>query len=194
MTRLITYSGRLLDLLHPSSEDILIEDIAHQLALTNRWAGASRFPISVAQHSLLVSREVELLYPSNHDAILWGLFHDAAEAYIGDLPSPVKAFCGTFVMQEKVILQRVSEAFNLPEIDPVNLYPYEVMLADRRVAAKEAREMLPVDSYLCTAYEETVPSKQEIVEMSWRTARNLFIARFDDLRRRDGTKEEAECA
>src|SRR5207244_9677156 len=79
-----TYSGRRFDLLEPSEEMIEIIDIAHGLSLEVRFNGATRFPYSVAQHSLLVCQF------TGNKCKLYGLLHDAAEAYCKDIPSPLK--------------------------------------------------------------------------------------------------------
>jgi uncharacterized protein len=61
-------------------EDICIEDIAHSLALTNRFNGHARYPLNVAQHSVFVSR---LCGDGPNE--LQGLLHDGAETYCGDM-------------------------------------------------------------------------------------------------------------
>lgn len=48
-----TYTGRKFYPLDPRPEDVCIEDIAHALALVNRFGGHTRVPYSVAQHSVL---------------------------------------------------------------------------------------------------------------------------------------------
>lgn len=50
-----TYTGRVWRPLDPQPEDVVQEDIAHALALTNRFNGATREPYSVAQHCCLVA-------------------------------------------------------------------------------------------------------------------------------------------
>lgn len=73
----------------PRPEDVDIHDIAHHLALINRYSGASLFPVSVAQHSVLVCRLLERhKYPATVQ--LLGLLHDASEAYLNDMISPIK--------------------------------------------------------------------------------------------------------
>ena len=81
---LTTHSGRLVNPLDLRVEDIDIEDIAHALANLNRFGGHTKFPISVATHSIHVS----MLCP---DHPLDGLLHDAAEAYLVDIPRDLKA-------------------------------------------------------------------------------------------------------
>jgi len=77
-----TVSGKLVDLLAPNWQDIDVGDLAHGLSLLRRWAGQTRRPISVVEHSLLVA----CLSPSSFH--LAALLHDAHEALFGDLPSP----------------------------------------------------------------------------------------------------------
>jgi hypothetical protein len=81
-----TYSGRQFWPLDPRPEDVCIEDIAHALSLISRFGGHTRGFYSVADHSVFVSK----LVPGNYAA--WGLLHDAAEAYIGDIIRPLKRF------------------------------------------------------------------------------------------------------
>ncbi len=90
-------SGRRLDLLAPSPDDIEIADIAHGLARVARWNGQTSgdHAFSVAQHSLLVEEIVAALEPSPAAGFrLAALLHDAPEYVIGDLISPFKAAIG----------------------------------------------------------------------------------------------------
>lgn len=68
---------------------VCVEDIAHHLAIINRFHGATRRPYSVAEHSLLVC---ELAARSGAGTVmqLAALMHDAHEAYTNDLASPAK--------------------------------------------------------------------------------------------------------
>lgn len=85
-----THSGKLVNPLNLKPEDILLEDIAHSLALQNRYNGHTRVPYSVAQHSCILCAYCQKHYPGNFHLSRWALLHDAAEAYIGDIPSPIK--------------------------------------------------------------------------------------------------------
>jgi hypothetical protein len=88
-TSMETFSGLFVDTLSPDPSQICAIDIAHHLATMNRYGGAPRVPLSIAAHSLLVA---DLL---RHQAQplrvqLAGLLHDAAEAYLHDIISPLK--------------------------------------------------------------------------------------------------------
>lgn len=80
-------SGKRVNPLAMRPEDLDIKDIAHHLSNECRWVGGCPEHYSVAQHCVLVSRCFD---DSRPDLQLAGLLHDAAEAYLKDLPSPIK--------------------------------------------------------------------------------------------------------
>jgi 5'-deoxynucleotidase YfbR-like HD superfamily hydrolase len=79
-----TYSGIMFDPLNPKPEDIRIQDIAWALSNICRFNGHTSLNYSVAEHSLAVSSTIEKGFE------LAGLLHDASEAYLGDIASPLK--------------------------------------------------------------------------------------------------------
>ncbi len=79
-----TFTGARFSPLRPDPALVRVADIAHSLAYTCRYRGHCSRYYSVAEHSVLVSR-----YVPSHLA-LEGLLHDAAEAYLGDVPRPLK--------------------------------------------------------------------------------------------------------
>lgn len=86
-----TYTGKYVNPLQLRAEDICIEDIAHHLSNLCRYTGACPSFYSVAQHSVLVSRQMAGGLPGLSATLeMAGLLHDAAEAYFNDLASPVK--------------------------------------------------------------------------------------------------------
>lgn len=79
-------SGVAFNFADPQPDMIRLDDIVHTLARINRWGGnIEPVTYSVAQHSLVTAQAVKL--PASR---LYALLHDAAEAYIGDLPTPLK--------------------------------------------------------------------------------------------------------
>jgi hypothetical protein len=128
-----TFTGRKVWPLDPRPSEIFIEDIAHALALQCRFAGHCQRFYSIAEHSVRVA---EACSPENR---LWGLLHDAAEAYCCDLPAPLKRLpeMKQFRDCEKAILLAIAEKFKLPP----NI-PAEVKKADLTLLATEKRDLM----------------------------------------------------
>lgn len=127
-----TVSGNLVHLNDPKVADIDIGDIAHALSHICRYTGHCREFYSVAQHSVLVSR---CLPP--HLA-LWGLLHDAAEAYIGDVSKPLKLVIeDSYGPIEERMEAVIAERFGLTT--PI---PAEVKEADLRMLVTEKRDLM----------------------------------------------------
>jgi uncharacterized protein len=78
-----------LDLLAPDPSLITVEVLAHHLSQANRYAGAPERPISVCEHTLLVSKKLEA-DGENPWVCLMGLHHDDAEAFLHDITRPLK--------------------------------------------------------------------------------------------------------
>lgn len=134
-------SGRRLDLLDPSPDDIAIEDIAHGLARVARWNGQTlgEHAFSVAQHVLIVEEIARSLAP---DAMtqdnLAALLHDAPEYVIGDLISPFKTAIGLdYKALENRLLAAIHRRFGLPEQLPDDV-AREIKAADHIAAYFEA--------------------------------------------------------
>lgn len=171
---IMTIGGRLFWPLDPRPEEIVIEDIAHHLAIVNRWNGATFFPVSVAQHSVLVS----LCCPP--EFALRGLLHDASEAYLNDMTRPVKYqddMAGYRRIEHR--LQRVIyERFGLSGDEPL-----AVKAADDLVLAAEAIQVRPepLPEHRRWYHERVVPGWLRVQEWSWRVARREFLGRFEEL-------------
>src|ERR1044072_3338397 len=85
-----TYTGRFFDYDDPQPEQINLTDIARALSYTARFGGhTSRF-YSVAEHALLCHALVSEQVPNRPDLALAALHHDSHEAYLGDVPTPLK--------------------------------------------------------------------------------------------------------
>lgn len=119
-----TYSGILIDLKNPNIEDILVPDIAHQLANTCRYTGACRKFYSVAQHCILASKLVEGSDHSSAELKLQVLLHDATEAYLGDVSTPLKTLLPDYRAIEdkfqKVIIKRFG--LQIPDFAHIKFY------------------------------------------------------------------------
>lgn len=95
-----TYTGKKINLLSPDPYSIDIRDIAHGLSQVCRFSGQCCHFYSVAQHSLNMAIELHKRGCGPRLQLL-GLLHDATEAYIGDMPSPLKQLMPTYREIEK---------------------------------------------------------------------------------------------
>lgn len=89
MTIITTHSGHLVDIEAPNPENILIEDIAHALCFLCRGSGQANFFFSVALHCVYCAREA-MARGYSREVALACLLHDASEAYMADVPKPIK--------------------------------------------------------------------------------------------------------
>lgn len=112
-----THSGKLLNLLDPQPDDIIITDIAHGLNNMPRFAGQCAVFYSVLSHSYSCSIFVE----QGHE--LDALMHDASEAYLMDIPSPIKKLLPQYKQIEDRLMRVIAEKFGFtyPLPDAVKL-------------------------------------------------------------------------
>jgi 5'-deoxynucleotidase YfbR-like HD superfamily hydrolase len=102
-----TVSKKAVYIKDPDPKLIDIEDIAHALSLHCRYGGQIPKHYSVAQHSVLVS---QLCDPKD---AFWGLMHDAAEAYTGDIISPIKVLLRDYKKIEAYFMNVICDKFGL---------------------------------------------------------------------------------
>jgi hypothetical protein len=117
------FSGRLFYPMDPRPEDVDPMDIAHALSLRCRWGCMSPTFYSVAEHSLAVAnvaRHLAELEEVPLGALAWayGLLHDANEAYLPDVPRPVKPFMPEWAKVEADVQEAIHARFSLPPISP----------------------------------------------------------------------------
>lgn len=134
MTWIQTYSGVEFSLEQPQPEDVRAVDIGHALANLCRYTGHTTVFYSVAEHSVLLARQ---LAPSEQ---LAGLLHDAAEAYVNDLARPLKELLpreGGYRGLECRIWHAIATHFELD-----TELPTEVKEADLRMLATERCQIM----------------------------------------------------
>jgi hypothetical protein len=151
-------------------EDISILDIAHALSHTCRWGGHCNRFYSVAQHSVMVS---EMASPENK---LAALLHDASEAYIGDMPSPLKALMPDYKELEKTIQTAIQRKYGIADE-----LPEEIHEIDRRVCIWEAHNLL-YDTNLVRVWGGDNPDPDKPLRpVTSETAKHLFLFEFNKL-------------
>lgn len=171
-TSIETYTGHRVDPFDLSPDDVCLEDVAASLAHTCRFGGHCTHFYSVAHHSLHVSREVS---QANVRLQLFGLLHDAAEAYLGDIPRPFKRELERVERTEARILDAVWTAL---EIEPPTATEWErVMAADDRLLAYEAASLLEDGSWA----DDPPALEYDLRSDSIDAVRERFLARSESL-------------
>lgn len=151
-----TFTGKYIDVFNPKPEDICIEDIAHALSNICRFGGHTFKHYTVAEHSVRVSMIV------SERNKLAALLHDASEAYLLDIPTPIKKALPDYYKWEYALMEVIAEKFGFK-------YPLvnTVMWADELMLEAEWKElMLRVKSYK---------------PKSSATAKKLFLHEFNKL-------------
>jgi hypothetical protein len=183
-TSIRTFTGRRFWPLNPIAEEICIEDIAHALSLICRFTGHTYGFYSVADHSLRVSKAAEqaIIRAKGHnlsairqarEVALWGLLHDASEAYLCDVPSPLKRTAGfgqIYKCFEHSLMQVIAERFELWPDEPA-----VVKGMDRVLLNTEMRDLMSGALYQTPTLDDT------IFPLDPRTAEAEFLHRFEAL-------------
>ncbi|MBR5535953.1 MAG: phosphohydrolase [Clostridia bacterium] len=107
-----TNSGKMIDMSSPHADAFCSEDIAHALSQMCRAAGNFRHFYSVAQHSLNCMREAQARGFSQKVCFAC-LLHDATEAYLCDIPTPLKELLGDYKKIEQAFEREIYKKFGL---------------------------------------------------------------------------------
>jgi 5'-deoxynucleotidase YfbR-like HD superfamily hydrolase len=140
-----TASGVRLDLDNPRPEDIRIADVAGGLSKVCRFGAQALEYYSVAQHALLVQR---LVVEAGHPELaLAALHHDSHEAYLCDIPTPLKRKirARTNVYDEacKTLDRVIAKAFSFERPEQDSLEQWAIKRADNQALLMEAARLLP---------------------------------------------------
>ena len=161
--------GDFFDLLNPIAYDYPIEVIANALSNLCRYTGhVARF-YSVAEHSVLVSKAVPQRYA------LEGLLHDASEAFVGDVSSPLKKLLPEYQKIEDSIQEAIAAKFNLKYP-----FPVEIHEADKRLYWAERATVAPGNDKL---WHQELRAARKVVPagMTPVMARRMFLQRYEEL-------------
>lgn len=164
-----TYTGIQFWPVDPRSDEVDIRDIAHALGMMCRYAGHCIQFYSVAEHCYLLSQKVP------DEDKLWALLHDATEAYLVDVPRPVKPFLPGYIELETDLQYAIAEHFGLPKDLPLS-----VKAADRLILEDERQQNMSKVSY------EWNTNSKETLGVSlhcWSPAQAeaKFLSRFKEL-------------
>ncbi len=174
---ILTHSGQLFDYANPDPATITIEDVAHGLSNFCRYVGQCDPFYSVAEHSVHVSRILQPQYA------MWGLLHDASEAYIGDVAKPLKNMLPDYMVIEQRVEHCINTALGLK--GPM---PPIVKMADIHMLNCEQMQIMPpcddvwMTPELRTELDRLFP---KIIVRCWppAVAKKMFLERYEELRR-----------
>jgi len=164
-----THTGRAVDLVHPSPSMFFVDDIARGLSMLCRYVGQVSQFYSVAEHSFWVSMQCG----DSPQTQLWGLLHDASEAYLGDMSAPVKGLpeLAPFRLLERRVSAAILTQFGLPLEAPTI-----VKKIDQFIRVNEQMELQNVkpakDAVLIPVALALWPPS---------VAEQMFLDRFNDL-------------
>jgi 5'-deoxynucleotidase YfbR-like HD superfamily hydrolase len=168
-----TYTGQKFYPLDPRPEEINIEDIAHSLSLQCRFAGHTKFHYSVAQHSIHVASVLDRPYRAH------GLLHDATEAYMVDLPRPIKKYSeigNLYVEVEIKLWQAIADRFSISAAIPSAVHE-----ADSRMCVTEKRDVMPNNGPEWERHKLGEPYDFTIVEYHPEHVEKVFLKTFKGL-------------
>ena len=138
---LVTASGRIIDIRKPSPSEFTLNDIAFGLSRQYRYNGMTVLPYTVAQHSVIVSKLC--ISPK---AKIVAMLHDASEAFLHDIPTPLKTILPEYRKIESSFQSAIMEGIlwegfyeNLQEADDV---AEEVKAADHTALIHEVNSIV----------------------------------------------------
>jgi uncharacterized protein len=177
--RIRTFTGMQFDFLNPTAKSIQFDDVAQGLAQECRFSRQTSLFYSVAEHSVLVSKILQRRGAA-HSVLQLGLMHDAAEAYMGDMASPLKQLCPDFKRIEARVMDAVIERFRLPPRDHQFAWAM-VHQADLDARAIEGVELMSGFDGEYGRVPIDLSPEFAIVPLSCESARNLFVLRYEEL-------------
>lgn len=168
-----TYQGTQMYPLDPRADEIDIRDIAHALSNLCRFNGHVKKFYSVAEHSCHVSD----LFDSDYLRLV-GLLHDASEAYLCDMPRPIKrcnGFSNLYLQAEERLMQVIAVRFSIQWPMPTS-----IVIADNRLLGTEAAQLMaPLHPEWADLYEPV--SGLELPCWTPSEARDQFLCRYTQL-------------
>jgi hypothetical protein len=167
-TTIHTVSGFAFDIANPDYRVIFDKDIAKALSRICRYGGHTPFFYSVAEHSLGVSQLAEE-DGCDQDTVLACLLHDASEAYLGDVVSPLKGMLRDYWKIESRVMSEIGRRYGLDFHDheeAIKKYDKIMLIA----------EMDTFSDAMPDRYKEYVSSLKSSVDPEWvKRAENTTI-------------------
>lgn len=167
-----TYSGAHFNLDTLDVGNIPLEDIAHALSMNCRYNGHIKNFYSVAEHCVAVS------YLVPKEDALWGLMHDATEAFVPDIPRPFKPYIGGFQEVENRIMSSIILWYDLEDKEPES-----VRYIDHNIVREESLLLFVQPPGWVNAYHPLPKARKYINGESPARAKQMWLERFKELTR-----------
>lgn len=133
-----TYVGHAFEPKSGKLSQVDIRDISHALSNLCRYSGQCRKFYSVAEHSVLVSRIIRSMWPDDVESRWAGLLHDATEAYVGDITTPLKILLPKFIEVEDSLAMDIAKVLKVKWTKQTHS---RVKIADMIALSTEARKL-----------------------------------------------------
>jgi len=175
-TSIMSNSGIKIDYLSPTEDMFRIQDIATGLSNVARFTGQTSWHYSVSQHSVLGSRKFKDPWKA-----MGFLLHDAHEAYMQDLPSPLKALLPRYKEIAANMQRVIEQKFGIHET--MTIHHDEMKEVDYRIYTTERRDLHPW--YDISKYTNHPPYDDvTIFPMDSKMAMFSFMKRFKQLKKK----------
>lgn len=164
-----TFTGKAFDLVNIDSNKIDIRDVAHALSNLCRFGGHCKTFYSVAQHSILAANWIKHQgYDKN--VIISALLHDASEAYLVDIPRPIKLMLPDYKILEEKIETAIKYKYKLPIAKH-----YAIKKIDDILLMTEKRDLMVKGEQDWSYGKGIVPLKNKIVPLISELAKFNFL-------------------
>lgn len=183
---IVTTPTGVVDVINPTPESINIEDIAHNLCHINRYNGSTKNRYTVAQHTLILCWYMEHFDHFSPEDRLYMLLHDATEAYIGDIVSPLKESLPKYKEIEDNLNKEIMYKFGVASYKYNSRQKKYVLELDVRIRANEVRHLLnhkPTWVEEVTPLDLPEPDSYLFGEWPIRDTEELFIQTYHNLKR-----------
>lgn len=166
-----TYTNKHFHFMSPSEDEVCIEDIAQALSNLCRFSGHVKEFYSVAEHSIILADYVMDKY-GNADMALTALLHDASEAYIVDVPRPIKPYLTNYQDIEGGISKVINNVFKVhPMCDVIKDLDHNIVCDEAKVLFKSVPDWVQYYKEVGVTLRMYTPEE----------AREAFMSKFEEL-------------
>lgn len=165
-----TASGKSFHFLNPQEDEICISDISNALSNLCRYSGHVNKFYSVAEHSCILA-DIVFMETGSKEQALSALLHDASEAYLVDVPRPIKPYLVGYEEMEHKVQSVILKKFNAK---PMNDF---IKFLDCNIVRNEAEVLFDIIPDWVVHYQKL--QNINIICLSPIEAKELFLNRYN---------------